>query len=682
MNGGSGAAQPVGSLDVALAHALDLLEQHPSLALEQATEILKSVPEHPIATLVVGMARRRLRDIPAALAILEPLSREQPHAGAVHYEYGLALGDAGQGEAAVSSLRRAVELSPALPGAWRTLADHLTAMGDTAGADAAYARHIKAATRDPGLLRSAAALCDNDIPLAETLLRAHLREHPTDVAAIRMLAEVAARLGRYADAEGLLARCLELAPGFVEARAHYATVLNRQNRPTEALAHVNQLLAAEPRNPNHRNLKATVLVNIGEYRQAIDLYTGLLAEYPHQAMVWLSFGHVLKTAGRQDESIRAYRRSLELVPNLAVAWWSLANLKTFRFSAADVETMRSQLARTEGSIDDRLHLEFALGKACEDAAQFAASFRHYDEANRLRRSQIHYSAAETTSLVERSRALYTREFFHARAGAGCPARDPVFIVGMPRAGSTLVEQILSSHSLVEGTMELYDMISLARSLDVRGPREQPVQYPDTLAALTPAQLKALGERYLERTRVQRKSSAPYFIDKMPNNFLHTGLILLALPNARVIDVRRHPLGCCFSVFKQHFARGQSFSYSLQDVGRYYRDYVELMAHFDRVLPGRVHRVDYESLVEDSEAEVRALLEYCGLPFEEQCLRFYENERAVRTASSEQVRQPIFRDGLEQWRHYEPWLEPLKTALGPVLDAYPGAPETQDAQPNR
>src|SRR6266404_281961 len=682
MKGGSGAAQPVGSLDVALARALDLLEQHPPLALEQATEVLNTVPNHPIATLIVGMAQRRLGDIPAALATLEPLTRSQPHAGAVHYEHGLALGDAGQGEAAVSSLRRAVELSPALPGAWRVLADHLTAMGDTAGADAAYARHIKAATRDPGLLRPAAALCDNDIPLAETLLRGHLREHPTDVAAIRMFAEVAARLGRYTDAEGLLARCLELAPGFVEARAHYATVLNRQNRPTEALAHVNQLLAAEPDNPNHRNLKATVLVNIGEYREAIDLYARLLAEYPRQAMVWLSFGHVLKTAGRQDESIRAYRKSLELNPDLGIAWWSLANLKTFRFSAADVEAMRSQLARAEATVDDRLHLEFALGKASEDAAQFAASFRHYDEANRLRRSQIHYSAAETTSLVERSRALYTREFFHARAGAGCPARDPVFIVGMPRAGSTLVEQILSSHSLVEGTMELYDMISLARSLDVRGPRERPVQYPDTLAALTPAQLQALGERYLQSTRVQRKSSAPYFIDKMPNNFLHTGLILVALPNARVIDVRRHPLGCCFSVFKQHFARGQSFSYSLQDVGRYYRDYVELMAHFDRVLPGRVHRVNYESLVEDSEAEVRELLEYCGLPFEEQCLRFYENDRAVRTASSEQVRQPIFRDGLEQWRHYEPWLEPLKAALGPVLDAYPGAPEPQDAQPNR
>ena len=681
MNGGSGAAQPVGSLDAALAHALDLVDGQSSLALEQAAEILKAVPGHPIATLVVAMAQRRLGDISAALAILEPLSRSQPHAAAVHYEYGLALGAARQGEAAVKALRRAVELSPALPGAWRALADHLTAMGDPVGADAAYARHIRTATRDPRLLRPAAALCDNDIPLAEALLREHLREHPTDVAAIRMFAEVAARLGRYQDAENLLTRCLELAPGFVEARAHYATVLNRQNRPTEALEQVDQLLAVEPDNPNHRNLKATVLVNIGEYGQAVDLYTHLLAEYPRQAMVWLSFGHVLKTSGRQDESIRAYRRSLELVPSLAIAWWSLANLKTFRFSAADVEAMRSQLARADVSTDDRLHLEFALGKACEDAGEFEASFRHYDQANRLRRSQIHYSAAETTSLVERSRALYTREFFDARAGAGFPARDPLFIVGMPRAGSTLVEQILSSHSLVEGTMELYDMISLARSLDVRGPREQPLQYPDTLAALTPAELQALGARYLERTRVQRKSSAPYFIDKMPNNFLHTGLILLALPNARIIDVRRHPLGCCFSVFKQHFARGQSFSYGLEDVGRYYRDYVELMAHFDRVLPGRVHRVHYESLVENTESEVRALLEYCGLPFEEQCLRFYENERAVRTASSEQVRQPIFRDGLEQWRHYEPWLEPLKTALGPVLDAYPDTPQLQDLAPN-
>jgi hypothetical protein len=313
-------------------------------------------------------------------------------------------------------------------------------------------------------------------------------------------------------------------------------------------------------------------------------------------------------------------------------------------------------------------LHFAVGKACEDAAEFERSFEHYAEGNRLRRSQIQYRAEETTRHVESSRGLFTREFLSARAGVGAQAADPIFVVGLPRAGSTLVDQILSSHSLVEGTMELYDMIDLARSLSA--PADAGRQYPEVLASLSSERLREIGERYVSQTRVQRKTDAPYFIDKMPNNFLHAGLIALALPNAKIIDVRRHPLGCCFSVFKQHFARGQHFSYDLADIGRYYRDYVELMAHFESVLPGRVHRIHYEALVEDTESEVRALLDYCGLPFEERCLRFYENDRAVRTASSEQVRKPIFRDGLEQWRHYEQWLEPLKAALGPVLLDYP------------
>ncbi len=566
------------------------------------------------------------------------------------------------------------ELNPALPGAWRALADHLSAIGDTAGASAAYARHIRAATRDPRLLRPAAALVDNDIPLAEALLRAHLREHPTDVAALRMLAEVAARLGRYHDAETLLARCLELAPGFAEARANYATVLIRQNRPVEALAQVGQVLAAEPGNRHHRTLKANVLVNIGEYQEAIALYERFLAAYPRQPKVWLSYGHVLRTSGRQVESVAAYRKSLELAPNLGEAWWCLANLKTVRFSLADLAEMGAQLARAGAAVEDRLHVHFALGKACEDAGRFAESFAHYNAGNRLHRSQVHYSAQETTDLAARSRRLYTRGFLHERAGAGCPARDPIFIVGLPRAGSTLVEQILSSHSQVEGTMELYDLIALARELDAEGAPQQHGGYPDALATLPAERLRALGEEYLARTRVQRKTAARFFIDKMPNNFRHTGLILLALPNAKIIDARRHPLACCLSAFKQHFARGQHFSYDLGDLGRYYHDYIELMAHFDRVAPGRVHRVHHESLVQNTESEVRALLEYCGLPFEEQCLRFYENERAVRTASSEQVRQPIFRQGLEQWRHYEPWLGALKAALGPVLETYPEVPQ--------
>jgi tetratricopeptide (TPR) repeat protein len=664
----SASAEPVGTVEEALDHAVRLLRDRPDLALAQTGEILQRFPGHPLALLVEGMARRTQGDIPAALQVLEPLARSQPTAAAVHFELGLALGAAAKGEAALAALHRAVQLNPGLTGAWLALAEHLAATGDVAGADRAYAFHIKSATRDPRLLKPAAALCANDIPVAEALLRAYLKENPTDVAAIRMFAEVAARLGRLIDAETLLARCIELAPGFAQARSHYAMVLSRQNRPAEALPHVERLLLAEPNNPNYRNLKATVLVAIGEYQHAIDLYTQILAEYPNQAKVWLSFGHVLKTAGRRSECIHAYRKALELAPGLGEAYWSLANLKTFRFDAVDVAAMRHRLELPKQSVEDKLHLHFALGKACEDEADFAASFEHYSAGNSLRRTQIAYSAADTSRLVQRSRRLYTSEFFAARAGMGCPAPDPIFIVGLPRSGSTLLEQILASHPLVEGTMELYDMISLARSLGASAGQDRPAAYPDSLAALDAGQLRSLGEQYLARTRIQRKTPAPFFVDKMPNNLLHVGLIHLTLPNARIIDARRHPIGCCFSAFKQHFARGQHFSYSLEDVGRYYRDYVELMAHFDTVLPGRIYRVNYESMIEDTESEVRRLLEHCGLPFEERCLRFHENERAVRTASSEQVRQPIFRDGLEQWRHYEPWLTPLREALGPVLEA--------------
>jgi hypothetical protein len=342
--------------------------------------------------------------------------------------------------------------------------------------------------------------------------------------------------------------------------------------------------------------------------------------------------------------------------------------------------MEGELARTDSAADGRPQLHFALGRAREDAADYQRSFQHYAEGNRLRRLQLTYSAGHTTGFVARSRALYTSEFLRERASAGCPAPDPIFIIGLPRSGSTLVEQILASHSLVEGTMELNEITVLARRLrwlHRSGAEREPLEYTQMIATLAPEQLRELGEAYIARTRVQRKTAAPFFVDKQPDNFLQLGLIVLALPNAKIIDVRRHPLGCGLSVFKQHFARGQTFSYSLEDIGRYYRDYVELMAHFDQVLPERVYRVHYESLVENTETEVRRLLDHCQLPFEQACLRFYENPRAVRTASSEQVRQPIFRHGLEQWRHYEPWLEPLKAALGPVLPAYPQVPPLSD-----
>jgi len=550
---------------------------------------------------------------------------------------------------------------------------------------------------NPRLLEAGAALNENRIPEAEALLRAYLKEFPTDVQAIRMFAELAARLGRYGDAEKLLSRCLEIDPAFTAARHNYAVVLHRLNRPADALKEVDRLLEQEPHNPSFRNLQGTILGRIGEYGQAIELYAGVLAQYPGLSKVWMSYGHALKTAGREQESIEAYRKCIEQIPGMGEAWWSLANLKTFRFASDELARMQSQLARQDLSDEDRLHFHFALGKAFEDRGEAARSFEHYAQGNRLRRALVPYDAEENHEHVRRSRALFTREFFEARKGWGCPERDPIFIVGLPRSGSTLLEQILSSHSQVEGTMELPDMVSIARELGARGRRNRsgaaprgeeasrgdpagaPTSgtrgswYPEVLGELSGAEIRQSGEQYLQRTRIQRKTAAPLFIDKLPNNFAHTGLIHLALPNARIIDARRHPLGCCFSAYKQHFARGQNFTYDLAELGRYYRDYVELMAHFDAVLPGRVHRVIYENIVADTEGEVRRLLEHCGLPFEEGCLRFYENQRAVRTASSQQVRQPIFRDALEQWRQYDNWLGPLREALGPVLESYPAAP---------
>jgi tetratricopeptide (TPR) repeat protein len=570
----------------------------------------------------------------------------------------VAARETGSLQDTVAFLRRAVALDPRQPQVWRQLADHLDIAGDRAGAEQAYLNHVYHAVHDPALMAAASALHAGNIPEAEARLRQHLKRAPTDVAAIRMLAELAVRVDRAEDAQLLLERCLELAPGFHEARHNYAIVLNRLNRPQDAIIELERLLGVDSRHPGYRNLKAVALCHTGDYATAIDIYDSLLREYPLQAPIWLSYGHALKTAGQLERAIAAYSRCIEL--------WSLANLKTFRFDDAQVMAMRAALGRSLKA-QHRIDLEFALGKALEDRGEYATSFRHYENGNTLRLREIPYSAEDNTARLRRAHETFTAEFFATRRDSGSGACDPIFIVGLPRAGSTLLEQILASHSLVEGTMELPDLISITR--DLRGARGG--TYHEALARLGADELRELGERYLARTRVHRKLGRPHFIDKMPNNFAHVGLIHLILPNAKIIDARRHPLACCFSGFKQHFAHGQAFTYGLDNVGRYYRDYVELMRHFDDVLPGRVHRVIYEDLVGNTEHEVRRLLAYCGLPFEDACLRFFENDRPVRTASSEQVRQPIYTSGVDHWQHYEPWLDPLKTALGPALTDYAG-----------
>ena len=663
-----------GAVATALAHARHLLGVDPRMAVEQAMAILEAVPRHAQATLILATALRLTGDVQQALRVVEPLSRAFAQAPEIQLEHGRVLAAAGHTQAAIAAFKRAVAAEPDLAEAWRGLAEALELIGDSAGAQAAQARQIQGGVRDPVLMDAAAALVDEKPGEAEKILRHYLETRPDEPAALRMLAEALARLGRNADAEEALVHCLKMAPGFDSARHNLATVLLRQNKTVEALAQTEQLIAKDPRHPGYANMKAAILARLGDYDQAVTLFAGVLADFPIQPKGWLSYGHALKTLGRQAESIKAYRRALELQPGLGEAWWSLANLKTVAFDAADLEAMGAHAARPDLSGDDRLHLHFSLGKALEDAGRYAESFDHYDQGAAIRRGQLRYDAAENTAETARAKALFTPGFLAARAGQGSAAPDPIFIVGLPRAGSTLIEQILASHSQVEGTMELPDLIVMARRLGGKTAHRPDSAYPEVLADLSPETLRALGEEFLERTRVQRKTDRPLFIDKMPNNFSHVGFIHLILPNAKIIDARRHPLGCCFSGFKQHFARGQAFTYGLADIGRYYADYVALMAHFDAVLPGRIHRVIYEEMVEDPETQIRALLDHCGLPFEEGCLNFHQNDRAVRTASSEQVRRPIFKDAVEHWQNYEPWLSPLKDALGPVLPAYPRAPE--------
>jgi tetratricopeptide (TPR) repeat protein len=666
----AGGPTKVGAVSVALAHAFRLLRRDPAAAQLQAEAILEVEPDHPGARLALGAAALRLGAAGRARAVLADLVKSHPGWAEAHHELGLARARMGDAPGAVTSLRRAVALNPNLPEAWGALADQLLLSGDGAGADQAYAGQIRASATDPELMNAAVGLCEGRLDVAEAILRRRLKARPTDVPAIRMLAEIATRLGRYADAETLLTRCLELAPSFAPARHHHAVVLYRQGRAGEAAAQIGQLLRADPANPAYRTLQAAALAQIGDYDQAITVYEGLLAEHPEQAKVWLSYGHALKTAGRQGDCIAAYRRAIAASPGFGEAYWSLANLKTVPMEEADIGRMRAHLARTDLPDDDRLHLCYALGKALEDRGDFAAAFEAYGRGARIRRGQVAYHAEETTAQVARTKAVFTAERLARTARPAAEGPAPIFIVGLPRSGSTLIEQILSSHSAVEGTMELPEIGNIVKTLRQAAGGDAATAYPHAVAGLDVHALAELGQRYLEKTRIYRKLGRPLFIDKMPNNFQHVGLIHLILPNAKIIDARRHPLATCLSAFKQHFARGQHFSYGLEDLGHYYRDYVDVMDHFDRVLPGRIHRVEYERMVTDFEPEVRRLLDYCELSFEPACLRFHENDRAVRTASSEQVRLPIFREGLDHWRNFEPWLGPLKAALGPGLGACP------------
>ena len=573
----------------------------------------------------------------------------------------------GRPEEARKAYQRATEIAPNDAAGWRGLGNSLHALGLAAEGGAAHMRALQESAKDPELAKAAQAAGANRLSEAYPLLRDRLQAEPDNIAALRIMADVAIRMGRPLDAVRMLIRVIELAPDFAPARDLLRDALY-QAPIDSALAELDQQLTAQPEHLGLLNLKAGLFDRAGAYEAAIALYRRMLEIRPDDALTGVTLGNVLQTVGRSRESIDAYRHSITQQPRNGEAWWSLANAKTFRFPPEDLVAMHGLLASFDLAPTDRLQIEFALGKALEDARDYPASFMHYAEGNRLRRQTVRYNQAQVDDQLARASRLYTLEFFSERYGGGAPAPDPIFIVGLPRSGSTLVEQILASHSGIEGTMELDDLLRTVRRLDMPGGR-----YPEILTNVAPPQLAALGQNYLQTTRVQRKTSRPFFVDKLPVNFMHVGLIRTILPNAKIVDVRRHPLSCGWSCFKQHFARGHDFSYDLGDIGRYYRAYVGFMALWDERLPGHVHRLNYEALVADTETEVLSLLHYLGLEFEPACLDFHKTERAVRTPSAEQVRQPIFTAGLDQWRHFEPWLDPLKQALGDVLEAYPEVP---------
>jgi tetratricopeptide (TPR) repeat protein len=559
------------------------------------------------------------------------------------------------------------------------MTDNQKSLTDDAAVEAAFAAGIEALRakrplRTPQLLAARKALDSGRPDVAERLLTEFLRKRARDADALNLVGETLMRLERKADAEAVFAQCVERTPGFDLARYNYANALQGMNKPAEAVGHIRMLLDKYPGNPALRELAAVTASAARHYADALAFRAALVRDYPASARLRVSHAQALRTLGRHDESIAAFRSAIEIAPSLGIAWWGLANLKTWRFTGDDVAQMRAEVSRAGLDAQDRTHLLFALGKALGDQARFAESFDAYARANAARRLASGYDPDSTSAQVAKFKALFTPEFFRARAGAGSESTAPIFVLGMQRAGSTLLEQILASHSGVEGAGELAHVRFLARQLESGVAPQYHTDYPGVLGRLDAGAFKALAERYLEETRPRRPLGRPFFVDKEPFNFWHIGFLQLMLPNARIVDIRRHPLGCCWSNFTTIFLHGLPLAWRLGDIGRFYADYVELMAHYDRVLPGKVHRIFYEDLVAEPEREVRRLLDYLGLPFEEACLRFYDNSRAVNSASSEQVRRPIFDDALDWWRNYEPWLGALKAALGPVLASYPDVPE--------
>ena len=633
-------------------------------ALVAAEALAVTAPQDRDLLYLIAANQRCLNRIHEALETLRRLEQLDPRFSLLYQERGYCYTTLRDAPRAIEAFLRSADINPALEKTWSMLERLFRMTGDARNA-AAAAEHISSLKNlQPEVVRAGSLFSDGDLSAAENILQAYLRISSDDVEALRLLARIQHQRDVLGEAESLLEAALEVKPNYVAARLDYVRVLIDRQKYLRAREETDTLLRLEPGNRDYLSLYAAACVGLGEHESAIARYRELLAASPASADLHVSLGHSLKAVGRKKEATESYQMAAAARPSFGDAWWSLANLKTYSFSQNEIVQMRAEEAAPGTDPVDRYHLCFALGKALEDRNEFAESWQFYERGNALKRAESRYHPDITETNTLKQVEVCTAQFFGARVGVGEPNFDPIFIVGLPRSGSTLIEQILASHSLVEGTHELSDIQRIV--VEIRGLEDN--RYPAALAELAPEEFRRLGERYITDTRAYRQGK-PFFIDKMPNNFCHIGLIHLMLPNAKIIDVRRDPMACCVSNLRQLFAKGQEFTYSIEDIARYYRTYLELMRHWDAVLPGRILRVWYEDVVEDLEGNVRRILGFCGLEFEPTCVEFYKTERSVNTASSEQVRRPIFLGGLFQWRNYEPWLGPLKDKLDDALIRY-------------
>ena len=646
-------------------------------AASAAETLLENVPENRDVLYLLALAQRQSRDLDAALTTLERMEKIHPNASLLYQERGhchVARKDASR---AIEAYERATRINPALPASWAMLEKLYRMVGSDEHREVAT-RHVqKLGAMSAEVIKATGLFCEGDLVAAEKLIRAYLLEQGNDVEAMRLLARIGVAHDVLDDADTLLAAALSMAPDYIELRRDYACVLLDRHKHAEAIAQLDLLLKDDPSNRDYRTLRATAQVGLGDHAGGADGFAAVLTDTPASsraaADLWLSIGHSQKTLGKTTEAIDSYKQAIAARPKFGDAYWSLANLKTYGFSDDDIEHLRAAEQDESLSAMDRYHICFALGKAFEDRKDYATSWHYYERGNAMKRAESRYRAELLEQNTANQKKVCTQAFFEARRGWGAQDRAPIFILGLPRAGSTLLEQILASHPEVEGTQELANIPRIALDLQGYNPDFNDPKYPKCLADLSREEVLRLGEKYLSDTRVYRITDRPLFIDKMPNNFRHVGLIHLLMPNATIIDARREPMACCFGNLKQLFARGQEFCYSIDDIARYYRTYLELMDHWDSALPGRVLRVHHEDVVDDLEGSVRRILDHCGLPFDPACVEFHRNVRSVRTASSEQVRRPIYREGLDQWRHYEPWLSPLREALGDALRTYRNDP---------